>query len=149
MGRLSIPGENYRDIDLWLRWVSQKPLDHKRTWENSFLPTGPSGDMFHKSTRGLTAPPFAELSPSVKRMLFIGLQRPNSSQKRRHTNHAEARRRITSDRGSSSDRDTDASATRRATTGQAELDLRTNSQALRCSEPRSAAAYQNGVVPTV
>src|SRR6266446_2465982 len=117
--------------------------------ENLFLPTGPSGDMFHSPTRGLTAPPFGELSPTVKRMFFIGLQRPNSSQQRRHTSHAEARRRIPSDRASSSGGGTDASATRSATTGQAELDLRTNSQALRCSERRSAAAYQNGVVPTV
>src|SRR5258708_26268590 len=105
--------------------------------------------MFHSSTRGLTSPPCAQLSPTVKRMFFIGLQRPNSSQQRRHTNHAEARRRIPTDRASSSDRDTDASATRRATTGQAELDLRTNSQPLRCSQPRSATAYQNGVVLTV
>src|SRR6266851_4317514 len=91
--------------------------------------------MFHSSTRGLTSPPFAELSRTVKRMFFIGLQRPNSSQQRRHTNHAEARRRIPSDRASSSDGDTDASATRSATTGQAELDLRTNSQALRLRNP--------------
>src|SRR6266849_7251834 len=98
---------------------------------------------------GLTAPPCAQLSPTVKRMFFIGLQRPNSSQQRRQTSHAEARRRIPSDRASSSEGDTHASATRGATTGQAELDLRTNSEPLRCSQPRSAAAYQNGVVLTV